>query len=178
MDPPWSFRAWNGKTGTPHRGQKDHYDTMTVDDLSLLPVGEVTAKNCALIMWVVDSHLDQALWLGKELGFTFKTVLFVWVKAKRGGWPRLGMGYYTRKQTELVLLFTKGKPKRLTKGVPQLMHCPRGPHSAKPEIQYGLIESLFAGPYLEMFARTSRPGWQAWGHEIGKRDSSLFSKLD
>jgi N6-adenosine-specific RNA methylase IME4 len=85
------------------------------------------------------------------------------------------MGYWTRKQTEQCWLFTRGAPKRLSKGVEQIIHCPRGAHSAKPEQQYGLIEALVGGPYLEMFARTTRPGWTAWGDQVGVRDSELLA---
>jgi N6-adenosine-specific RNA methylase IME4 len=175
-DPPWAFRTWSGKNGTPHRGAHDHYVTTETMALADIPVAEACAPDCALFMWVVDSHLTEALDLGRAWGFEFKTCAFVWVKSRRGGWPVVGMGYWTRKQTEQCWLFTKGSPKRLGKGVEQLIHCPRGAHSAKPEIQYERIETLVGGPYLELFARTTRPGWTSWGNEAGARDGSLFDR--
>lgn len=174
-DPPWAFRTYSGKESTPHRGALDHYQTTRTDALASIPVGDACAKNCALFMWVVDSHLEEALALAKAWGFGFKTCAFVWVKSKAGGYPHVGMGYWTRKQTEQCWLFTRGSPKRLDKGVEQIIHCPRGAHSAKPEQQYKLIERLVGGPYLELFSRTNRPGWTAWGNETGKRDASLFN---
>jgi N6-adenosine-specific RNA methylase IME4 len=113
--------------------------------------------------------------LGRAWGFEFKTCAFVWVKSKLGGYPHVGMGYWTRKQTEQCWLFTRGKPKRIGKGVEQLIHCPRGAHSAKPDLQYDAIERLVGGPRLELFARSARPGWSAWGNEVGARDGSLFA---
>lgn len=175
-DPPWAFRQWSGKNATPHRGTHDHYVTTETTDLSLIPVGDVSAPDCALFMWVVDSHMVEALALAKAWGFEFKTCAFVWVKSKRGGWPVVGMGYWTRKQTEQCWLFTKGSPKRLGKGVEQLIHCPRGAHSAKPDQQYDAIERLVGGPRLELFARSERPGWSAWGNQVGERDGSLFAE--
>jgi N6-adenosine-specific RNA methylase IME4 len=174
-DPPWSFRTFGKITGTtPHRGAEDHYSVMSAADLRALDVGGVAAKDCALLMWVVDSHFDEALELGRAWGFEFKTCAFVWVKSREGGWAVPGMGYWTRKQTEQCWLFTKGSPKRLSKGVQQIIHCPRGAHSAKPDRTYEHIEALVGGPYLELFARTERPGWSAWGNEVGKRDGCLF----
>lgn len=173
-DPPWAFRTYVGD-GVPTQAV-DPYATMSAADLLALPVADVAAKDCALFMWVVDSNLDQALALGAAWGFTFKTCAFVWVKSKPGGWPVVGMGYWTRKQTEQCWLFTKGSPKRLSKGVEQIIHCPRGAHSAKPDRQYEHIEALVGGPYLELFARSQRLGWAAWGNEVGKRDGTLFQE--
>jgi N6-adenosine-specific RNA methylase IME4 len=78
------------------------------------------------------------------------------------------MGYWSRKQTEICLLFTRGSPRRLGKGVRQLIVAPRREHSRKPDERYERIEALVNGPYLELFARTSRPGWSAWGNETDK----------
>lgn len=175
-DPPWAFETYGQHHTTPHRGANDHYRVMQAADLLRLPVGDVAAKDAALFMWVVDSHMDEALELGRAWGFEFKTCAFVWVKSKLGGWPVVGMGYWTRKQTEQCWLFTRGSPKRLSKGVEQIIHCPRGAHSAKPDRQYEHIEALVGGPYLELFARSARPGWSAWGDEVGARDGGLFAE--
>lgn len=174
-DPPWAFETYGKKHTTPHRGAADHYGVTTTADLQRLPVATLAAKDAALFMWVVDSHLPDALALADAWGFTFKTCAFVWVKAKRGGYPKVGMGYWTRKQTEQCWLFTRGKPRRLGKGVEQLIQCGRGAHSAKPEILYDKIEALVGGPYLELFARSTRLGWTGWGNEVGVRDG-LFER--
>lgn len=175
-DPPWSFRTFGGKTGTPHRSAFDHYETTSTEALALIPVGDVAAKDCALFMWVVDSHMPDAIQLARAWGFEFKTCAFVWVKSKLGGWPHVGMGYWTRKQTEQCWLFTRGAPKRLGKGVEQIIHCRRGAHSAKPDQQYDAIERLVGGPRLELFSRSARDGWEAWGDGVGSRDGSLFTR--
>lgn len=124
---------------------------------------EKAADNCALFMWVVDSHLDQAMALIEAWGFKYKTVAFVWAKP-----PPFGMGYWTRKRAELCLLATRGKPKRLSGGVDQLIEAPRREHSRKPDEARRRIARLVPGPYLEMFAREKPDGWDVWGNEVGK----------
>jgi N6-adenosine-specific RNA methylase IME4 len=169
-DPPWQFATYGGAKAVPTQSA-DPYATMSLDQLASLPVAKAAAKDCALFMWVVDSHFDQALELGARWGFTFKTCAFVWVKSRGPHLrPDLGMGYWTRKQTEQCWLFTRGKPKPLGRGVEQALFCGRGAHSAKPEEQYERIEALVGGPYLELFARQTRAGWSAWGNQTTARD--------
>lgn len=180
MDPPWSFDAYSGDGGTPHRTAEDHYRTLSLAGMQALPVGDIAAADCALFMWVVGSHLDQAIALAASWGFAFKTDAFYWIKQRLINAdqidlftgdiaePRMGFGYWTRKAVEPCLLFTRGKPRRRSKGVRQAIIKPRREHSRKPDCQYALIEQLVAGPYLEMFARTRRPGWSSWGNEVGK----------
>lgn len=178
-DPPWSFKTWNGKRGTPHRSAEDHYRTMSLDDMAALPVASLTASDAALFMWVVDSHLDEALALGRAWGFGYKTRAFEWVKTTEAGIPKIGMGYWTRKQTESCLLFTKGKPRRLSKGVRQLIMAPRREHSRKPDETHQRIQALVPGPYLELFAREARPGWDVWGNETSKfGEAARLPELD
>jgi N6-adenosine-specific RNA methylase IME4 len=179
-DPPWAFRTFSGENMTPHRCAEDHYRTMTFDQMAAMPVGARAAKDCALFMWVVGSHLTEAIALADAWGFTFKTDAFYWVKQRLIDAdqadlftndlpePRMGFGYWTRKQVEPCWLFTRGKPRRIGKGVRQVILEPRREHSRKPDCQYDRIESLVDGPYLELFARTARPGWTAWGNQVDK----------
>lgn len=81
--------------------------------------------------------------------------------------PHMTLGYWTRSNSEVCLLATKGAPKRLNADVRQAIIEPRREHSRKPDI-HTRIERLVAGPYLELFARRTRPGWDSWGNEVGK----------
>lgn len=163
----------------------DHYITTETVVLKDIPVASVAAKDAALFMWVVDSHIDQAIELAAAWGFGLKTKAFTWVKTTKNDKPKIGMGYWTRKQTEMCLLFTRGKPKRLGMGVRELIEVdeiirePRREHSRKPDEQYPRIEALLDGPYLELFARQSRPGWSSWGNESNRFDNpfDLTSRL-
>jgi N6-adenosine-specific RNA methylase IME4 len=182
-DPPWSFLTYTG-SGTPHRTEEDHYPVETVEEMRNIPVADIAAKDCALFMWVIGSHLDQALELGRAWGFRYVTDAFTWVKVGKND-PSvrpISMGYWSRKQTETCLLFTRGRPKRLDAGVRQLLesdahviYAAKREHSRKPDEQYDRIERLVAGPYLEMFSRQSRDGWDSWGLETGKFDSPFAS---
>lgn len=168
-DPPWSFKTWGGKTCTPHRSEADHYSTMKHEALEDIPVNDWAAKDCALFMWVVDSHLPDAIRLMEAWGFEYKTIAFTWVKTtKDGSRPSMGMGYWTRKAAEICLLGTRGKVKRISKGVRQVITEPRREHSRKPDETHSRVEQLVGGPYLEMFARQTREGWTAWGNETEK----------
>lgn len=177
-DPPWHFRAYSKDAGgAPHRTSDNPYATVEVSEMMEWPVADLAAKDCALIMWVIGSHLNQALRLGETWGFRYVTDLFTWVKTGKND-PAvrpIGMGYWSRKGVEQALLFTRGSPKRLDAGVRQLIeaddhliHTPKREHSRKPDEAYGRIERLLDGPYLELFARTERPGWSAWGNEVGR----------
>lgn len=165
IDPPWAFKTFSKARTTPHRGANEHYSTMPLHEIAGLPVPDLAAKNCALFMWVVDSHLPDAFRLIDVWGFTFKTRAFTWDKTN------IGMGYWTRKQTEICLLATKGAPRRNSKAVREVIRAPRREHSRKPDETYAAIEALVDGPYLEMFARQRWPGWDAWGNEVDKYEA-------
>lgn len=176
-DPPWYFKNYSVRgTG---RAAVSHYDVMSLDDLKALPVADYAAKDCALFLWAIDPMLPQALDLMSAWGFTFKTVAFNWVKTNKGGAGKTvgedpfftGLGYWTRANPELCLLGTRGKPKRLAKDVRRLVVSERREHSRKPDEVHDRIERLVAGPYLELFARENRAGWDAIGDQLGEVSS-------
>ena len=180
-DPPWGFNLWWGgrsnKTpvGVPSRATKPHYPVMREDELNALPVGELAADNCVLFLWTCWPVLEWSLRTIKAWGFEYKTCGFCWVKAHAGQIdmfredikPHMTLGYWTRSNSEVCLLATRGKPKRLSGNVRQAIIEPRREHSRKPDI-HGRIESLVSGPYLELFARQERPGWTVWGNQTEK----------
>lgn len=166
-DPPWKFESYSSK-GITSRSAESHYVTQRTGTLTEIPVESWAAPNCAMFMWTVDSHLDQGIDLMKSWGFTFKTIAFVWVKTTKAGQPRMSMGLWTRKMSEVCLIGTRGKPVRKSKGVRQVIMAQRREHSRKPDEIYERIEALVDGPYLEMFARQKRFGWDSWGNEVDK----------
>jgi len=166
-DPPWSWKARSAKGEG--RSAKNHYDVMEQDDLHCMSVSGLAADDSVLFLWVLNSMLGQGLQLIDAWGFTFKTVGFAWVKTNsRSGSLFMGLGYHTRQNVELCLIATKGKPKRVSGGVHQVVMSPRREHSRKPDEVYERIEALYPGPYLELFSRTSRTGWDAIGDEVGR----------
>jgi N6-adenosine-specific RNA methylase IME4 len=175
-DPPWSFATYSRKGKG--RSSDAHYDCMTLNDIKALPVANWAAPDCVLLMWTTDPLLEKAFDVIRAWGFTYKTVGFYWAKLNKGA-PRLvyddasfftGMGFWTRANPEPCLLATRGKPQRLKANVRKLIVSPRREHSRKPDEVHERIEALCAGPYLEMFSRTSRPGWDSWGLQSGLFD--------
>lgn len=175
-DPPWNFRTFNGESAVPTQAA-DPYPTMTVEDMKALPVAEVAAPDCLLIMWVVSSHIPQAIELAEAWGFTYRSLGPVWVKASspdqleifdHAPIADLGMGYWFRQQSEIALVFGRGSPERLSCGVRQIIWAPRREHSRKPDLAHDRVRALVAGPYLEMFARAPRAGWSVWGNDTAK----------
>jgi N6-adenosine-specific RNA methylase IME4 len=167
VDPPWRFevRSESMDISTTRRTER-HYGTMTRPALADLPVAALGKPDCCLFLWVVDTHLDQGIELGKQWGFTFKTRAFEWLKTSKDGTSLpIGLGFWSRKQTESCLLFTRGSPKRKNRDVPQVIEEPRRAHSQKPDEIYRRIERLVEGPYAELFARQIWPGWDGWGNE-------------
>lgn len=176
-DPPWHFTRYSeNSTASKGRAPQDHYDTMNDGAIMSLPVSSMAADNCVLFMWAVYPKLDVALEVLKAWDFTYKTVAFTWVKANASQIdmfrddirPSMLMGYWTRSNAEVCLLATRGFPKRLNADVLQAIIEPKREHSRKPDCVYGRIERLVAGPYLELFARTQRQGWTAWGNQTDK----------
>jgi N6-adenosine-specific RNA methylase IME4 len=168
-DPPWRFRTWSETNQA--KSASRHYDLMHDNEIAALPVADLSADNSVLLMWAINPMLPHALRLIDAWGFQFKTVAFTWAKRSPTdkSW-HMGLGYWTRQNTEQCLLAVRGKPKRSpgATGVQQLLVTPRREHSRKPEEQYERIEKLVAGPRIELFARTEREGWLAWGNESDK----------
>ena len=166
-DPPWYFKTYSnkGKDKSPEK----HYSCMSLSDIISLPVSELAKDDAVLLMWVVDPLLDQAFKVIDAWGFKYKTVGFTCAKTNRTKMGFFtGLGYWTRGNPEMCLLATKGKPKRISKSVPQLVVSERREHSRKPDIMYNHVENLLQGPYVELFARTKRPGWDSWGNQTDK----------
>lgn len=181
-DPPWGFNLWwGGRTnktpaGVPSRATKPHYQIMKEDELNALPVGDLAADDCVLFLWTCWPVLAWSMRTIEAWGFEYKTCGFCWVKAHAGQIelfqenivPHMTLGYWTRSNSEVCLLATRGKPKRMAADVRQAIIEPRREHSRKPDCVHDRIERLVAGPYLELFARAERPGWTSWGNEVGK----------
>jgi N6-adenosine-specific RNA methylase IME4 len=164
-DPPWRFATWslNGMD----RAADNHYATMSTHDIVNLPVGDLAAEDCVLFLWTSWPHLKSAMYVLDRWQFTYKTCAFDWMKTTSAGDLAMGLGYWTRANTEPCLLATRGKPRRIKADVRQAILAPRREHSRKPDI-YERIERLVPGPYLELWARQRRPGWSSWGDEVDK----------
>lgn len=163
-DPPWSYRD---KALAGERGVHFKYEVMRLADIKALPVQQLADENCAILMWATMPMLGDAIDVMKSWGFKFTTVAFVWVKQNEDGKLAWGMGNWTRSNAELCLLGVKGKPKRMSAGVHQIIREARGKHSAKPGIVRQKIVELFGDvSRVELFAREVTSGWDVWGNEV------------
>ena len=181
-DPPWHFQSWAGgrfngdpkPIYTPSRAPD--YTTMPEPELAALRLGDIAGESCVLFLWTCWPVLEQALRLLLGWDFKYKTCAFAWMKAngrqldlfRDDMTADMNLGYWTRANSEVCLLATRGKPKRLNADVRQGIIEPRREHSRKPDCVHERIERLVEGPYLELFARTRRQGWTSWGNELDK----------
>jgi len=170
-DPAWTY----GDKLKHHGGSAEsHYDTMSFEDICNLPVKDISADNCFLFMWGTHPLLPEALEVIKAWGFEYKTNGFVWVKTYSNGKKVLGMGNYTRGNTEFCLMGVKGKPKRIDNNVSQYVESQIKAHSKKPdEVRKRIVKLCGDLPRIELFARTKIHGWDVWGNDEKLQSSPL-----
>lgn len=166
-DPPWQFQNRTGKMAPEHR-RLPRYSTLQLPEILSMPVRDLGEDVAHLYLWVPNALLPEGLEVMKAWGFAYKSNI-VWHKIRKdGGSDGRGVGFYFRNVTELLLFGVKGKNARtLAPGRSQvnLMATRKREHSRKPDEQYDIIESCSRGPYLELFARGTRPGWTYWGDQ-------------
>ena len=174
-DPPWSFKTYSdkGKQKSPDK----HYPCMSIDDIKRLDVPSISCDDCVLFLWVTFPLLQEGLDLINAWGFKYKTIAFNWIKRnKKSNSYFWGLGYWTRSNSEICLLATKGKPKRLSASVHQIIDSRIERHSKKPNIvREKIVELLGDIPRVELFAREKSDGWSCWGNEI-ESDIELNTK--
>ena len=158
IDPPWD---WSDEGDQDQYGRaRPTYATMTIQQITDLPVAELSKKNAHLYLWITNRSLPKGFALLEAWGFRYVTCL-TWCK------PSFGMGNYYRGSTEHILFGVRGSLPLLRNDVGTWFEADRSKrHSAKPQEFYDLIETCSPGPWLEMFARNERPGWTTWGAEV------------
>jgi N6-adenosine-specific RNA methylase IME4 len=184
-DPPWRFYCW-ADSDKAHGSANTHYSTMNKEEIQDLPVAQLAAPDCVLFIWICWPNLLESLETITAWGFQYKTCAFSWMKADGSQLEMfqdhietyMGLGYWTRANSEMCLLATRGNPKRLNADVKQGIIAPRREHSRKPDGVHQRIERLVSGPYLELFARQRRPNWDCWGNETDKFGDSYDSDDD
>lgn len=156
-DPPWRYEHIE----TESRAIENQYPTMALDEIKALDLDAIALDDCVLFMWATSPKLGEAFEVLRAWGFKYRTCA-VWDKQK------IGMGYYFRQQHELLLVAVRGQPMTPAPAnrPSSVLSFPRGEHSAKPVEVYELIEAMYPElPKLEMFCRSPRDGWGAWGNQ-------------
>jgi len=179
-DPPWDFKS--NSRARPGRNARRHYDCLSLADIVALPVKDHVADDCALFLWITGPMLVTGahLALMKAWGFKPSGMGFVWIKLN----PKAphedviivsrdlatGGGFTTRKNAEFCLIGKRGRSVRESAAVHEVIIERRREHSRKPNKFYRRVQQYSRGPYLELFARQSRPGIDTWGAESTKFD--------
>ena len=166
-DPPWQFQNRTGKVAPEHK-RLTRYNTMKLEDIKQLPVSQAADERSHLYLWVPNALLPEGLEVMKAWGFEYKTNI-IWEKIRKDGMPDgRGVGFYFRNVTEILLFGIKGdKNRTLDPGRSQvnLIRSVKREHSRKPDEFLPLIQNCSPGPYLELFARGNREGWDMWGNQ-------------
>lgn len=163
-DPAWKHTSW----GNGNRRPELHYPVMEIEDIKKLPVQDISDDDCVLFLWVTPPHIQEGLDVIKEWGFNYKTFGFTWVKQnKKSDGIFMGCGSWTRANAEVCLLATKGKPKRISASVRQVIISHLEEHSKKPdEVRDRIVQLIGDLPRIELFARQKNDGWDCWGNEV------------
>ena len=161
-DPPWKY--WEGG----QKNQSLHYKTMTIKDICELPVKNIADTDCILFLWVTYPVLQECFKVIEAWGFEYSTAGFVWVKKNKiADTPFFGNGSWTRANSELCLIATKGSVLRLDASISQIIESPIEEHSKKPAVTRELITKLVGElPRIELFSRQTADGWDCWGNEV------------
>jgi N6-adenosine-specific RNA methylase IME4 len=176
-DPPWPITWTMGTTRINGRGERHPilkrelgYPTMPLDTIAALDIEALAAPDAHLYLWTVDRFLiaGDAARIARAWGFEPKRLL-VWRKSG------FGLGTFPRPQHEVCVIATRGHLPFAVRNTGSVQSWPvvyerRGNsagrcHSAKPEAFLDLVEQASPGPYLELFARRQRLGWDTWGDE-------------
>ncbi len=177
-DPPWEYEGF-ATAPTPIHGTPGPvkvaglpYESMTLEEIAALPVSDWAAKDCRLFFWTTNRYLPDAFPIVAGWGFTYKQTL-TWRKT---GNPSPFGGSVAPNHAEFLLVATRGAPKVVSRLRSSVVDAPAAApgkrrkgagrkHSAKPDAFLDFIEQVSAGPYLELFARRERLGWDTWGNE-------------
>lgn len=162
-DPPWKF---GDKLPGEGRGAEKNYPCMTVEQICAFELPSL-APDCYLFMWRVSSMVEEAYRVVRAWGFVPKSEI-VWQKLTVNGKPWFGMGRTVRASHETAIIAVRGKPHPLVRNIRSTFSAAarKDKHSAKPEEFYDLIERLAPGPYVELFARRHRTGWECLGNQV------------
>jgi len=158
-DPGWAYK------NACHAGG---YKVTGTAQIAALPVADIAANDCALFMWATFPMIQDAFEVMKGWGLKYKTAAFIWIKTnKKRETDFFGMGNWTRANAEVCLLGIKGKPKRSSASMRQVIRRPIMRHSEKPpEIRDRIVQLMGDQSRVELFAREVMPGWAVWGNEV------------
>lgn len=167
-DPPWDFSLFSLKGG--NKSAQKHYRCLPIEEIMAFPVMDLAAPDCMLMLWSTAPMLAQQMKVIEAWGFTYKTEM-IWRKTTPLGKQTFGPGYVVRGSHEPILIATRGHPPFIAKNIRSCFDGVRREHSRKPEEAYAIAERMLPkARKVELFSRTSRPGWESWGDQVGLFD--------
>jgi N6-adenosine-specific RNA methylase IME4 len=160
-DPPWRYNDKADAGSVQSGGAEQHYPSMSIADLCALPVPALCEANAVLFLWTTAPLLAESFAVVDAWGFTYKTC-FIWDKHAHN------MGHYNSVRHECLLVCVRGS---CLPDVPKLFDSVqktgRTEHSEKPGVFRIIIDTLYPhGKRIELFARETVEGWDAWGNEV------------
>jgi N6-adenosine-specific RNA methylase IME4 len=156
-DPPWRYAQGGPTTGfAPLRPPP--YTMMPLDAIRAMPVESLAADDAHLYLWTTNAYLAPAYEVARGWGFKPSQVL-VWCKPPRG----IGPGGAFSNTAEFVLYCRRGSLAPRERIDTTWWTWPRRSHSVKPAAFLDIVERVSPGPYVELFARAPRLGWDSWG---------------
>lgn len=175
-DPPWPYtspgdhlraspehrpNSWNSPLAGP--GSRKRYGAMSI--MELIALDPPSADDAHLYLWTTNAFMVEAHEVARAWGFRPVTII-TWVKMKNDDdEPSMRTGYYFRGATEHCIFAVRGSLRLKRRDLPTAFLWPRFGHSVKPDAFFDMVESASPGPYLELFARRQRLGWDTWGNE-------------
>jgi N6-adenosine-specific RNA methylase IME4 len=159
-DPPWQYAQEQHTHEKQNTTLETHYPTMPTEEIAKLPISDLVGENAVLFMWTTSPKLFECKQVIDGWGFDYKSSM-VWDKVLHN------VGYYVSVRHEFLLICTKGSclpdnPKLHDSVITE----ERTEHSRKPEIFYEIIEDMYKGKKIELFARKKRVGWDTWGNQL------------
>ena len=154
-DPPWQYQ----NEGFDESAEQQ-YPTIPVEEICALPIRGLITDKAVLFLWVTNAFLKEGIQVCEAWGFSYKTN-FAWIKNKGPS-----IGWFSRSRHELLFIATKGDGVHPVEKYLSWFEAEVTKHSKKPALVYEMIEKMYPGPYVELFARQKRDGWENWGNEI------------
>ena len=161
-DPPWQY----SNSGF-HESAEKYYPTMSIEQICSLPINNLAREDAILFLWVTSPLMPEGFKVCQAWGFKYKTS-FIWIKNTAPS-----MGWYVRTKHEVLFLATKRTCDHPKNKFDSVFFSKRSKYSQKPFCVYEMIERMYPGPYLELFAREKRRGWDAWGNEVPANEEPL-----
>jgi N6-adenosine-specific RNA methylase IME4 len=158
-DPPWDVGR-GPDWGSNGASRPLMYPTMTVEEIAALPVRALADKQAHLYIWTINAYIEDTYEIARLWGFKPSTLL-TWCKQPNG----LGLGGTYSLTTEHVLFCRRGVLPAANRVPSTWWEWPRRRHSEKPDAFQDMVERISPGPYVELFARRDRLGWDTWGNE-------------